>query len=231
MGAFGNTLILAGVAAAIAAIGGTFLGVIAAVRQSRLTDRVAMGVAALATAIPSYFLGLLLIVGFAIDIHIFPSSGKTNPTGGGIGDIFLHVVLPAVAAGAAPAGIVARTVRASLLDAMRLDFVVALRSLGLRERAIVGRHVARSALPTIVTVMGLQGGYLLGGVAFVEVVFAWPGIGNLLFLSIGDRDYPVLLGVVLVVAVAFVVINLAVDVLHAVLDPRVRTLVTAGRRG
>lgn len=228
--AFVNTLILAGCAGLIAAVAGTLLGVVAAVRQGGIADRIAMALAALGTAIPGYWLGLILIVAFAIDTHLLPSSGETTPIGGGgVSDVLAHLILPAIAASAAPTGIVARTVRASLLDIMRLNFVVGLRSLGLKEHAIVRKHVARNALPGIVTVFGLQAGYLLGGVAFVEVVFAWPGVGNLLFLSIGDRDYPVVLGITLFVSVAFVFINLAVDLLHAALDPRVRAAVTAGR--
>jgi peptide/nickel transport system permease protein len=112
-----------------------------------------------------------------------------------------------------------------VLEVLRLDFVQALRARGLNESTILFRHILPNALPAILTVMGLQAGYLLGGVAFVEVVFSWPGIGNLLFLSIGQRDYPVILGVMLFVSFVFVLLNLAVDLMHAALDPRVRTSV------
>jgi len=225
--AFLNTLLLASAAALIAAVVGLVLGITAALRQSHPTDRASMGIAALATSIPSYWLGLVLIVVFSVDLHLLPSGGETSAVnGGGPVDVLKHLTLPAIAVAAAPAGIIARSVRASLLDIMRLDFVVALRASGLKEVAIVRGHVVRNALPAIVTVMGLQMGYLLAGVAFVEVVFGWPGIGSLLFVSISERDYPVLLGVVLVVSVAFVVLNLLVDLLHAALDPRVRASVT-----
>lgn len=224
--AFQHTLVLAVMAALLANVVGLFLGIIAATRQSGIVDRAAMALAAFATAVPSYWLGLILVVGLALKIQVFPTGGMISAIDGGSPtDVLWHLVLPAIAAGAAPAGIVARTVRASILEVVRLDFVQALRARGLSERTILYRHILTNALPSILTVMGLQAGYLLGGVAFVEVVFSWPGIGNLLFLSIGQRDYPVILGVMLFVSVAFVVLNLAVDLMHAALDPRVRTSV------
>ncbi len=224
--AFQHTLVLAAMAALLANVIGLFLGIIAATRQFAFADRSAMAIAAFATAVPSYWLGLILVVGLALKVQLFPTGGMISAIDGGSpGDVLWHLVLPAIAAGAAPAGIVARTVRASVLEVLRLDFVQALRARGLSERTILYRHILPNALPAILTVMGLQAGYLLGGVAFVEVVFSWPGIGNLLFLSIGQRDYPVILGVMLFVSVAFVVLNLAVDLMHAALDPRVRTSV------
>ena len=225
--AFQHTLVLAAMAALLANVVGLFLGVIAATRQFGIADRSAMGVAALGTAVPSYWLGLILVVLLALKVQMFPTGGMTSAIDGGSPtDILWHLVLPAIAAGAAPAGIVARTVRASVLEVLRLDFVQALRARGLNESTILFRHILPNALPAILTVMGLQAGYLLGGVAFVEVVFSWPGIGNLLFLSIGQRDYPVILGVMLFVSFVFVLLNLAVDLMHAALDPRVRTSVT-----
>ena len=229
--AFQHTLLLAAVAALLANVVGLFLGIVAATRQFGIADRAAMGFAALATAIPSYWLGLILVVLLALKVQIFPTGGMTSAIDGGSPfDIFWHLVLPAMAAGAAPAGIVARTVRASVLEVLRLDFVQALRARGFSESTILFRHIVPNAFPTILTVMGLQAGYLLGGVAFVEVVFSWPGIGNLLFLSIGQRDYPVILGVMLFVSFVFVLLNLAVDLMHAALDPRVRTSVAASCR-
>ena len=226
--AFQHTVLLAAVAALLANVVGLLLGILAATRQFGFADRAAMGFAALATAVPSYWLGLILVVALALKVQIFPTGGMTSAIDGGSPfDVFWHLVLPAMAAGAAPAGIVARTVRASVLEILRLDFVQALRARGFSESTILYRHIVPNAFPTILTVMGLQAGYLLGGVAFVEVVFSWPGVGNLLFLSIGQRDYPVILGVMLFVSVVFVLLNLAVDLMHAALDPRVRTSVAA----
>ncbi len=221
--AFLNTLLLATAAAVIAAVVGLVLGITAALRQSHPADRGFYG-----SGLPRHVHPQLL-AGVGHDRRFFCRSspvalgrGDERNRRRGPVDVLKHLALPAIAVAAAPAGIIARSVRASLLDIMRLDFVVALRASGLREVAIVRGHVVRNALPAIVTVMGLQMGYLLAGVAFVEVVFGWPGIGSLLFVSISERDYPVLLGIVLVVSVAFVVLNLLVDLLHAALDPRVR---------
>ena len=226
--AFQHTLLLAAMATLFANVIGLLLGVLAATRQFGLADRVSMALAAFGTAVPSYWLGLILVSVFALKIQLFPTGGMTSAIDGGSPtDILWHLILPAIAAGAAPAGIVARTVRASVLEVLRLDFVQAMRARGLSERAILVGHIMPNSFPAILTVMGLQAGYLIGGVAFVEVVFSWPGIGNLLFLSIGQRDYPVILGVMLFVSVIFVLLNLAVDLLHAVIDPRVRTSVAA----
>lgn len=226
--AFQHTLLLAAMATLFANVTGLFLGIVAATRQFGLADRASMAAAALGTAIPSYWLGLILVALLALKVQLFPTGGMTSAIDGGSpGDILWHLTLPAIAAGAAPAGIVARTVRASVLEVLRLDFVQAMRARGLPERAILVRHILPNSFPAIVTVMGLQAGYLIGGVAFVEVVFSWPGIGNLLFLSIGQRDYPVILGVMLFVSVIFVLLNLAVDLIHAAMDPRVRTSLAA----
>lgn len=218
-----NTLILAGASSVFAMVVGFALGTIAAARQFTRTDRLAMGVAVLLAAVPSYWLGIMLVVVFSIQLHLFPSGGMQNVIeDGGLPDLLWHLALPVVAAGAVPAGIIARTVRSSLLEIARQDFVLALRASGLSEGAIMRRHVLRNALPPITNMIGLQVGYLLSGVIFVEVVFSWPGIGRLVFEGIGDRDVPVILGAVMVVSVTFVLINLAVDVLHLVLDPRLR---------
>ena len=226
--AFKNTLLLAAMAALIANVSGLILGVLAATRQFGLADRICMALAAFGTAIPSYWLGLILVSVFALKVQVFPTGGMTSAIDGGSPtDVLWHLVLPAIAAAAAPAGIIARTVRASVLEVLRLDFVQAMRARGLSERAILVRHILPNSFPAILTVMGLQAGYLIGGVAFVEVVFSWPGIGNLLFLSIGQRDYPVILGVMLFVSVIFVLLNLTVDLMHAAIDPRVRTSVAA----
>jgi ABC-type dipeptide/oligopeptide/nickel transport system permease component len=219
-----NTLILAGASSAFAVIVGFALGMVAAARQFTRTDRLAMGGAVFLAAVPSYWLGIILVVVFSIQLHLFPSGGMQNYIEDqGLPDLLWHLVLPVIAAGAVPAGIIARTVRSSLLEVARQDFVLALRASGLSEGTIMRRHVLRNALPPIINMIGLQVGYLLSGVIFVEVVFSWPGIGRLVFEGIGGRDLPVILGSVMVVSVTFVLINLAVDVLHIVIDPRLST--------
>jgi peptide/nickel transport system permease protein len=218
-----NTLILAAASSVFAVLVGFLLGTIAAVRQFSRVDRAAMGAAVLLAAIPSYWFGIVLVAVLSLRFHLFPSGGMQNIVeDGGLPDLLWHLVLPVIAAGAVPAGIIARTVRSSLLEVSRQDFVLALRASGLSEAAILRRHVLRNAMPPIVNMIGLQVGYLLSGVIFVEVVFSWPGIGRLVFQAIGERDLPVILGVVMLVSVTFVLINLSVDLLHLVLDPRLR---------
>jgi peptide/nickel transport system permease protein len=220
--AFKNTVLLAFAAALIGNTAGLLLGIVAALRQSGTADRLTMALAALSTAVPGFWLGTVLVAGLAVAIPLFPTQGMQSATGGGTLDLLRHLALPAIAASAGPAGIVARTTRSSLLEVLSLDFVQALRARGLSGAAILWQHVLPNAFPPIFTIMGLQAGHLLGGVAFVEVIFSWPGVGNLVFVSIGYRDFPVILGVVLMAAAVFVLINLTVDVIHAALDPRVR---------
>ncbi len=224
---FKNTLVLTLAASLFAVVAGFALGVIGAVRQFSRSDRVAMGVALFFTAVPGYWLGMVLVALFAVKLRLLPSGGmRSVAEDGGLVDVLRHLLLPALAAGAVAAGIIARTVRASLLEVLRLDFVQALRAAGISERRIVLKHVLRNALPPILSMVGVQVGYLLSGVVFIEVVFSWPGIGLLIFESIGQRDLPTLLGGVLLVSLAFVLINLIVDVLHMVVDPRMRHVPT-----
>ncbi len=220
---FQNTLVLTLSSAIFAVVVGLGLGLVAAVRQFSRIDRAAMGTALFFTAIPGYWLGLVLVVLLAVKVQWLPSGGMRNVIeNGGFPDLLRHLVLPSLAAGSVAAGILARTVRASILEVLRLDFVQALRAQGLSEVQIIGRHVFRNALPPILGMIGLQVGYLLSGIVFIEVVFSWPGIGLLIYQSIAERDLPVLLGGVLIVSLAFVLINLIVDVLHLVIDPRIR---------
>jgi ABC-type dipeptide/oligopeptide/nickel transport system permease component len=142
--------------------------------------------------------------------------------GGGVMDVLAHLVLPAVTLGAASTAIVARLTRSSMLDVLGQDYIRTARSKGLIERAVVVRHGFSNALMPIVTVVGVQAGYLLGGAVLTETVFAWPGVGTLMVQGILARDFPLVQGCVLVVALTFAVINLAVDLLYVYLDPRIR---------
>jgi peptide/nickel transport system permease protein len=141
--------------------------------------------------------------------------------GGGWGDLLKHIVLPGVSAALVPAGIVARMFRSTVIDVMSMDFIDSMRARGLSERRILW-HAFHNTLPTLLTIAGLQLGYLLGGVVFVETVFSWPGLGLLVYQSISQRDLPVIQAGVIVSALAFVLINVIVDALHATIDPRVR---------
>lgn len=221
--ALGNTLILTAAAAALAIVLGVAVGVLTALRRTGLLARFGNAFALFSISVPQYSVGLLLIIYLAAGAGLFPVGGMYDPSGdGGLQDLLNHLVLPAVTAALVPAGIIARMFRSSVLDVMSMDFVEALRARGLsRQRVMV--HAFHNTVPSLLTVAGLQIGYLLGGVVFVEAVFAWPGIGLLVFQSISQRDLPVIQAGVLLSAFAFVLLNLIVDALHGLVDPRIRT--------
>ena len=174
-------------------------------------------------SIPPYWFGLLLVLLFSLTWRWLPATGMTKIVGGGGPiDLILHLILPTIAAGAAPAAIIARTVRATMLEILSQNYIKVARAKGIRRAVILRKHALRNALPPIATICGLQLGYLLGGVLFVEVIFAWPGIGYQLWQAIQARDIPTIQGASLIVAVAFVLVNLAVDVFNAYTDPKIR---------
>ncbi len=220
--AFRNTLTLSGFAAILAIVGGISLGMIAATARRKLTSGLSSAISLFAISAPQYSVGLILIVYLAAGQGWFPTGGMQNPTGdGGFGDLLHHLWLPAIAAGLVPMGIIARMVRSSMLDAMSADFVESLRARGIPERK-VRWHAFHNTIPSVLTIAGLQVGYLLGGVIFVEVVFSWPGLGLAVYQSITQRDLPIIQAGVLLSALAFVVVNLIVDTLHGIIDPRIR---------
>jgi peptide/nickel transport system permease protein len=206
----------------LALVLGIGLGAVAALRRGRIASALNNGLALFFISTPQYTVGLMLIIYLAAGFGLFPVSGMQENDGGGFGDVLWHLVLPGVTAALVPAGIIARMFRSTVLDVMSMDFIDSYRARGLSELRIL-KHAFHNTVPTLLTVAGLQVGYLLGGVIFVETVFSWPGLGLLVFNSIAKRDLPVIQAGVLVSAFAFVAINLLVDVLHAVVDPRVRT--------
>ncbi|WP_432522308.1 ABC transporter permease [Kineococcus sp. SYSU DK006] len=220
---FENTLVLTGAALVVCLVVGIPLGVLAARFQYGLFDRVAMFVTLAGASVPVYWFGLVLIGLLALQTGWFPTSGMYNTRNpGGVPDMLHHLVLPAVAAALVPLAVIARMVRSVFVDVLQQDYIRTLRASGLSETAILWRHGLRNALPPIVNVVGLQVGYLLGGVIFVEVVFGWPGLGQQLYTSITQRDLPVVQAGTLFVALAFVLVNLVADVTVGLLDPRSR---------
>ena len=220
---FGNTLILASASFALAVVGGITVGLVAAARPQTAVDRTAMGVSLVVGNMPPFWLGLVLIVLFAIDLRWLPSLGMYSSRGpGGLDDLLLHLIMPAVATAAAPGAIIARMTRASLLEILGQDYIKVARSKGLSERAVLWLHALRVAWPPILTIAGLQLGYLLGGAVFTEEVFGWPGLGRQLVSSVIARDVQVVQGAALFIAVMFVVVNMVVDLLNLYLDPRAR---------
>jgi peptide/nickel transport system permease protein len=217
-----NTIILALAGAVVAFVGGILLGFWSALRYRRADGAVASGLSVIAVSAPQYSVALVLLVVFAVKNAFFPSGGMHAAAGGGGFPVLLdHLVLPAFAVGLASMGIVARIFRSSLIDVMNQEFVSTLRARGLKRSAVL-RHAFHNTLPSLFTVAGLQIGFLLGGAIFVEILFTWPGIGQLLFQSISARDYPVIEASSLVLAVAFVLINVIIDTGHALIDPRIR---------
>lgn len=207
------TLELAAAALAIALLVAVPLGVTAARRHDTVWDISAMGFSLLGVSIPNFWLGPMLILVFSLWLGWTPVSGRENPA---------SLVLPALTLGTSLAAVLARMVRSSLLEVLGEDYVRTARAKGLSERAVIWRHALRNALLPVITLIGLQLGALLGGAVITETVFSWPGIGSLLVDAIQARDYPVAQGCVLVISLAYVLVNLLTDLLYAVVDPRIQ---------
>jgi len=204
------SLTLAGMLVAITV--GVTAGVVSAVRPYSLIDTAVMLVALAGLSMPVFWSGLMLILVFAVWLGWLPAVGTGTP---------VHLILPAVTLGMATAAIIARMTRSSMLEVLRSDYIRTARAKGLAEPTVINRHAFRNALIPVITVVGLQMGTLLSGAVLTESVFAWPGIGRLLVEGILTRDYPIVQAAVLVVALAFVLVNLCVDVLYAIVDPRI----------
>ena len=189
------------------------LGILGALFRGRAIDQVAMGVSLLGISMPNFWLGPLLAIVFAVQLGWLPVAGT-----GTIG----HLVLPAVTLGAALAAVLARMTRASLIDELRELYVLAARARGLSVRRAVVLHAFRNSLIPVVTILGLQLGAVLTGTIITETIFAWPGVGRLLIQAINFRDYPLVQGCILFIAVTYVAMNLLVDLAYAWLDPRIR---------
>lgn len=238
--AFPATIELTVAALLIAVIIAVPIAIVSALRQGSFWDRAGTSVALLGISLPSFWLGIVLILIFAVSLQILPVSGRVNIDAGYVqitGFVLLdsiiqgnwtafwsgmqHLVLPAITLGTAVAATLVRVLRSSLLEVKSQDYVEALTARGLTYGRVV-KHMVRNALPASVTVMGMRIGGLLGGAVVIEAVFSWPGVGLLTVESIASRDYPVLQGAVLVMALAFVAINFFTDVIQGWLDPRIK---------
>jgi peptide/nickel transport system permease protein len=220
---FKNTLVLASASMLVAGGLGIAAGVLAATRPRSWFDRVAMFGALFGNSMPTFWLGLVLMLVFSLGLGWFPSNGMYNIRGeGGPFDLLHHLVLPTLTLAGVSAAILARITRSSLLEVVGREYVTTAYAKGLRERRVILTHALKNALLPVVTVMGVQMGYLLGGSILVETVFSWPGLGLQLFKAIGSRDLPLIQGGVLYIAFVFVFLNIAIDILYAYLDPRVR---------
>ena len=220
---FLNTLLLTVASLLLSIVIGYGIGFVAAMRAGSLLDRLTMVLTLMAGSTPPFWLGLIFVLLFAVRLRWLPVSGMVDMAGdGGALDILRHLVLPALTTALGPAAIITRMVRASIREALGRPHVRVARAKGLSRSTLLRRHVILNALPPIITITGLQLGYLLGGALLTEVVFAWPGLGALLYDSITARDMPVVQATTLLIALCFVLVNIVVDVINVVLDPRLR---------
>lgn len=215
------TFFLATFAVTIAALIGIPCGLIAAVWRGRLVDQIFSAVAMLGASVPSFWMGLILIQVFAVWLGWFPASGYGDP-GVPFIERLHHLVLPATVLGVLNSALIIRFTRASVLDILNEDYVRTARSKGLSERVVILKHVLRNALVPIVTVLGLTLALMIGGAVVTETVFNLPGVGNLVVRAVLRRDYPVIQGTLLVIAGIYVLINLVIDLIYMIVDPRIR---------
>jgi peptide/nickel transport system permease protein len=220
------TLELAGLALLIGALVGIPAGVIAAVRRGKASDYAATTVALLGLSVPHFWLGLLMIIVFAVNLDWLPAGGYVPFRSDPIGNL-QHMLMPAIVLGTGLSAVLMRQMRSAMLTSLGADYVRTARAKGLSERAVVGKHALRNSLITVVTVIGLQLGALISGAVITEQIFGIAGFGRLTVDSIAQRDYALLQGVVLVAAVGYVVVNLLVDVSYSLINPRIR--VAGGR--
>jgi glutathione transport system permease protein len=210
---FMPTLLLTLASMVWAVVFGMVIGIVSAVWRNQWPDRVGMTLAVSGISFPAFALGMMLMQVFSVELGWLPTVGA---------DSWKHYILPSITLGAAVAAVMARFTRASFVEVIQEDFVRTARAKGLSERVVVIKHTLRNALIPVITMMGLQFGFLLGGSIVVETVFSWPGLGRLLVDAVTQRDYPVIQGLVLLFSFEFIAINLAVDVLYGVINPSIR---------
>jgi peptide/nickel transport system permease protein len=215
------TISLAAVGIVIALAISIPAGIASALREGRLSDALVRITSQFGVSIPDFWMGILLIAVFASTLGWLPTSGYTALTDDPVGWL-RHVILPGITVGLVAAAIMTRYVRSAVLEVASMGYVRTARSKGLAPRVVTFRHIVRNALIPVLTITGIQLATILGGVIVVEVVFAWPGLGRLVYQAVAARDYPVIQGAVLLIAAIFLLINLLVDVLYAVVDPRIR---------
>jgi peptide/nickel transport system permease protein len=222
--AFGNTIILAISATLLAFSLAVILGTAAAYAKSRIVDRLVTLISLMGVSVPHFWLAIVLVIIFSVELGALPPMGigPENSTGWRLdGPHLAHMVLPTIALSVIPLGVVTRTVRSTIKEILNSEFVTALQAKGLRDDQIL-RHVLKNAAPTCLAVMGLQAGNLIGGSILIETVFAWPGTGFLLNSAIFRRDLPILQGTTLVLAFFFMLLNLTVDIIQTMVDPRIK---------
>ncbi|WP_127142682.1 ABC transporter permease [Pelagibacterium montanilacus] len=221
---YSATLVLAGTSLVICSILGLLAGIVSAVRQFGWADRIITFFVLIGISMPAFWLGLLLILVFAVQWRLLPASGMYAIYGGGdLPDLLRHMILPATTLAVVATGVIARLTRAAMLEVLRQDFVRTARAKGLDERTVIYKHAFKAAFVSVIPVIGIQAGFVLGGAVYIETVFQWPGIGQMLVNAISTRDILLVQGGVLFVAASYVLFNLAADVFQALLDPRLKS--------
>ncbi len=237
---FPNTIELAIAAMIFAILIGVIAGIISATKQYSVADYTVMGVALFGISMPVFWLGIMLMMIFGVFLGWLPIGGRIDllipfqhitgfmvfdsiitANGAALLSVLSHLILPAIALGTIPMAIIARTTRSSMLEILRQDFIRTERAKGLSERKVIYKHAIRNAMVPVVTVIGLNFGLLLSGAILTETVFSWPGVGRLVVNSVYARDYPLVIGCILVFALVFVIVNLITDILYTYIDPRI----------
>nr|MBL0701598.1 ABC transporter permease [Mycoplasmatales bacterium] len=219
---FPNTVVLTVASMIIAIAVAIPVGIISCVKRYTFIDNASMFLALLGVSIPNFWLGLMLINYFAVTLNVLPSSG--------FNDGFSSLVLPAITLGTSAMAVITRMTRSTMLDEVNKDYIRTAKSKGVSDKVIILKHAFRNSLLPIVTVVGLQFGYLLGGAVLTERVFAWPGVGNLLIDAILKQDVPMVLGVVMFITIIFSIVNLMVDISYVFIDPKLRTEITSKKK-
>lgn len=211
---FPNTLILAAIGVIIAVLIGIPVGIISATRQYSLIDSGSMIFALLGVSMPNFWLGLMMILLFSVNLGWVPSGGYSD---------WSSLIMPAITLGTGSAAIITRMTRSSMLEVIRQDYIRTARAKGVAENVVINRHALKNALIPVITVIGLQFGYLLGGAVLTETVFSWPGVGRMMVDAIRQKDAPTVLGTVVFLATTSSLVNLFVDLLYGFVDPRIKS--------
>ena len=221
---FNATLILAGTAFVLCSIFGIVAGVVSAANQYGLGDKAITFVVLLGISIPSFFLGMMMILFFAVNLRMFPVSGMWPIYGArDLSALISHLTLPALALAVVATGVIARLTRSAMLEVLRQDYIRTARAKGVPEHGVIWRHALKAAMVAIIPVLGIQAGFVLSGAVYIETVFQWPGVGRMLVDAILKRDILLVQGGVVFVAACYVMFNIAVDVAQSLLDPRIKT--------
>lgn len=225
-GRLSNTLILACSGMLFAVVIGIPVGILSAVKQYSIIDNITMFVTLFLTAVPTFWYALILVILFALKLHWFPASGM----GKGLIDLIHSLILPTITLGSGYAAMIARTTRSSVLEVIRQDYIDTARAKGVSEKTVIWKHMMKNALIPIVTIVGLNFGGLLGGSVLTETIFSWPGVGRFVVDSISYRDTNAVLGCVVTLTIVFTIVNLAVDIIYALIDPRIKSQYAFKRR-